>query len=150
MSNLKTVADAIAAQYAGITANGESISIGPTASLPDSIPGGFVALLVYPPTAVLEVGVSRMRRDEWDFPVKVLRDPVNTPARTDALYAWLEATRDVIYANYDLGLGTYVSWAKPVDVRVELDGEEYAKTVFDVIEYTVRVHIEEVVLTLAI
>jgi hypothetical protein len=150
MSNLKAVADAIAAQYVGVTANGESIGIGPTASLPNVIPKGFVALLVYPPSASLEVGVAKQRRDEWDFPVKILRDPIDVPARTDALYAWLDATRDVIYANVDLGL-SYVQWAFPQSVRVELDGERYgaAKDVYDVIEYVIRVHIEETV-TLAI
>lgn len=143
MSNLKAIADALATQFSGITANGESISIGPTASLPNAIPARAVALLVYPPTGVLGVAL-RLRDDEWDFPVKVLRDPIDVPARTDALYAWLDATRDVVYGNIDLGLA-YVAWALPVSARVEIDGEEYADATFDVIEYIVRVHLNEVV-----
>jgi hypothetical protein len=150
MSSLKSIADAIAVQFTGVTANGETISVGPTASLPNVLAGPLVALLVYPPTGVLDAGVGRMRRDEYDFAVKLLRDPISVPERTDALYAWADATRDVVYGNLDLGF-TYVSWARPIAIRVELDGETYNKTnVFDVVEITVRVHIEEVITTLAI
>lgn len=141
--NLKATADALAAKYAGATATvgstTESLASTPTASLPNSVAKGPV-ILVYHPTGVLDIAMSRIRRDEYDFPVKLLRDPLNYPTRSDWLYAWHDATRDLVTDGTTLGL-SYVSWARVVGVRVELDGEEYAKALFDVVEYTVRVHI---------
>jgi hypothetical protein len=37
-----------------------------------------------------------------------------------------------------------------VSSRVELDGEEYAKATFDVVELIIRVHVYEVVTTVAV
>ena len=51
--------------------------------------------------------------------------------------------RDVIRDGDTLSLA-YVSWAHVVAVRVELDGEEYAGAKFDVVEFTVRVHIGDI------
>ena len=150
--NTKAIADAIAARFSGVTATvagaTEAIVVGPTASLPNAISKG-PALLVYPPTGVLEVGVSKRRRDVLEFPVMFLRDPLNVPQRTDALYAWADALRDRVEMNMDLDLA-YVAWAQPVAMRLELDGETYAGTPFDVIEITVRVRLDEVVSTLSI
>jgi len=146
--DLKAIADALAAQFVGVTANGEALTAPPTASLPNAINAGPV-LLVYHPTGVLEIGVSRLRYDEYDFPVRLLRDPTDVPTRSDLLYAWHNAMRDVVEANMDLGL-SYVAWARPVSSRVDLDGEEYAKVTFDVVELIVRVHVYEVVTTVAV
>jgi hypothetical protein len=140
--NLKATADAIASRFVGATATvgsvTESFSATPTASLPNTIAKGPVCL-VYHPSGTLDVGVSRIRRDEHDFPVRILRDPLDYPGRSDWLYAWYDATRDLIRDGDDLGL-VYVSWANVVASRVELDGETYAGALFDVVEYTVRVH----------
>jgi hypothetical protein len=143
---LKAIADAIATKYVGVTATRgsttEALVSAPTASLPDAIAATPI-LLVYHPTGVLDVGVSRIRRDEHDFPVRILRDPVTYPERSDWLYAWFDATRDVITAGNSLGL-SYVSWANLVGSRLELDGETYAGKRFDVVEYTVRVHVGDI------
>jgi len=144
--NSKTTADAIAARFTSVTATVNGIAeslVLCTASLPNSIAVGPV-LLVYPPTGVLGIGVSKMRSDELDFPVRLLRDPLNVPLRTDALYAWYDALRDRVEAQMTLGLA-YVAWASCVSMRAELDGESYAGSLFDVVELTVRVHFMEVV-----
>src|SRR6185369_9790008 len=101
-------------------------------SLPNAIARG-PALLVYHPDGVLEIVVSKIRRDEHDFPVRLLIDPLNTEARSDALYAWYDAMRDVVEADMDLGL-SYVAWARPIASRVELDGQPYAGSIYDVVE----------------
>lgn len=149
--NTKAVADALAGRFVGVTAtNGtstESLALAPTASLPNTLEKG-PALLVFHPAGVLDVVVSRLRRDELDFPVVLLRDPLDYPARSDWLYAWYDATRDRVEADMDLGLA-YVAWARPISVEIELDGAEYSGVKFDSIAYTVRVHFNEVVTTLA-
>ena len=96
--NSLAIADAIAACFAGITADGEALSIGPTARLPNAITKG-PALLVYPPTGDLGIGLSRRREDTLTFPVRLLRDPLDVPARSAALYAWYDAVRDKVEAN---------------------------------------------------
>jgi hypothetical protein len=145
--NTKATADAIAAQFAGMTtAAGATIAVGPTASLPNTITVG-PALLVYHPTGVLDVLVSKIRSDELDFPVKLLMDPLNVPVRSDALYDWYDAMRDKVEAHMTLGL-PYVSWARCISMRAELDGESYAGGIFDVVELMVRVHFGDIVTTL--
>lgn len=150
--NLKATADAIALRFVGVTAtNGgvtESLAAAPTASLPNTVAKGPV-VLVYHPVGALDIGMNRMRNDHYNFPVKILRDPTNYPARSDWLYAWHDATRDRVEGNVDLDLA-YVAWAKCIAVRVELDGEDYAGVTYDVIEYTVQVLFREVVATVAI
>jgi hypothetical protein len=150
--NTKATADAIAARFAGVTAtlNGtvEGLVSAPTASLPDSIAKGPV-LLVYHPTAALEIGVNRMRNDHYVYPVRLLRDPIGYPTRSDWLYAWHDATRDRVEGNVDLDL-PYVARATLVSARVELDGEEYAGVKFDVVEFAVSVLFREVVATVSI
>ena len=150
MYDLKATADAIAARFVGVTTStGETLAAAPTASLPNTVGKGPLCL-VYPPSGVLDVVTSRIRRDELDFPVKLLFDPIDVPTRTDALYRWYNATRDLVEGDMDLGLPAYVSWARLVDVRIEIDGEEYGASTLDVIEYTVRVHFGDIVTTLAI
>lgn len=146
--NTKAVADAIAGRFTGITANGQTIAIGPTASLPNAITRG-PALLVYPPAGELGIGVSKLRSDTLTFPVKLLTDPTDVPTRTDALYAWYDAMRDKVEANMDLDL-SYVAWAKPTSVRVAIDGEPYAGALFDVVELSVQVRFNEVVTTVSV
>lgn len=145
--NLKTIADNLATRFTGVTATvsgaSESIAVGPTASLPNGIAKG-PALLVYHPTGELGLGVSKRRDDTYDFPVRLLRDPLDVPARSDALYAWYDALRDKVEEDMDLGL-SYVAWAQPVAGRVELDGITYGDALFDVVELIVRVRINEIV-----
>lgn len=149
--NLKATADAIAGRFTGVTATvgttTESLTMA-TASLPNAAGKG-PALLVFHPRGVLDVGVSRIRNDMLDFPVRLLRDPLNYPTRSDWLYAWYDALRDRVEADMDLGLA-YVAWAQPISSEVEVDGFEYAEVSYDLIEFIVRVRFDEVVTTLAI
>ena len=141
--NSLAMADAIAARFAGITAGGESLASVPTARLPNTIGKGPV-ILVYPPTGTLDVGTSARRNDLYTFEVKLLRDPSDVPARTAAMYAWFDAMHDRIGLQMQLGL-SYVSYAEPVSARLELDGEKYAGAIFDVVELTVEVLVNETV-----
>lgn len=148
------MADAIAVQFTGATTSeGEVFSPAPTASLPNSLGKG-PACLVYPPSGILDI-TARLRADQLDFPVKILIDPTDVPSRSDALYRWYNATRDLIEANVDLDLPDYVQAARMVGARIEIDGETYASAdgtngLFDVIEYTVRVFFRGVISTLGI
>jgi len=135
--NTKATAAALAAKFVGVTANGEAIAIGPTASLPNAITKG-PALLIFHPTGVLDVVMSRIRRDELDFPVRLLRDPLDTPGRSDALYDWYDAMRDVVRDGDTLVLPT--TSCRVVAMRAELDGATYAGASFDLVELMVRVH----------
>lgn len=156
--NLKSIADAIAGRYSGVTAtvNGQTESLVLcTASLPNTVARGPV-LLVYPPTGETGLGTPMPlghRNDQFLFPVRLLRDPLDVPVRTDALYAWYNAMRDRVEGDMDLGLGSYVKWAETRGaVRLELDGERYAQPgavgglgTFDVVELTVTVQLDEAV-----
>lgn len=151
MSSLAATATALAGRFTGVTAtvgSGSEALVDATARLPNAIAAGPI-LLVYPPVGVLEVVASKLRRDEHDFPVRLMRDPLSVPERTDALYAWYDALRDRVESNMDLDLA-YVAWARPISSRLELDGQVYAGSVFDVVELIVRVHFNEAVTTLAI
>jgi hypothetical protein len=139
--DLKAVADAIATRFVGITAGGEPLQSAPTASLPNAITKGPV-LLVYPPVGDLGMTMGRAL-DTYDFPVKLLRDPVDVPSRTDALYAWATALRPLVWQQFTLGIAG-VTEAAAVAMRVELGGEEYALSKFDVVEITVRVQVFEI------
>ncbi len=143
--NSIAIADALAARFVGLTAGGESLASTPTARLPNTIGAGPV-ILVYPPTGTVDVGVSARRNDLYTFEVKLLRDPLDVPARTAALYAWYDAMHDLIGADMNLGL-SYVSYAEPVSVRLELDGEKYGGATFDVVELIVEVRVNETVTT---
>lgn len=153
--NSKSIADAIAGRYSGVTATVGGVTESLThctASLPNSIARG-PALLVYPPTGDVRLGGEPVpignRNDVLVFLVRLLRDPANVPTRTDALYAWYDALRDRIEGDMDLGLGSYVRWAETRGpIRLELDGEQYANAAgvfaaFDVVELTVTVQLDE-------
>ncbi|HEV8697978.1 MAG TPA: hypothetical protein VGQ89_09815 [Candidatus Limnocylindrales bacterium] len=145
--NSYAVANAIADRFTGLTASSvnpatgatetETILIGPTALLPNDIAKG-PALLVFHPIGVLEVGVSRMRRDELDYPVRLLRDPMDIPTRSRWLYAWIDALRDEVEKH--LTLGGLVEWAHPVALEAEIDGFVFNTNPFDLVELMVRVH----------
>jgi len=142
--NAKAIADALAARFAGASATvagvTETLTMA-TASLPNNAGKG-PALLVYHPTATLDVGESQIRADVLTFPVRLLRDPYNYPGRSDWLYAWYAALRDRVEQQLGLGL-TYVLAAQPVEARLELDGEDYAGTTYDVVELMVEVTLYE-------
>lgn len=141
--NLKATADAIAASYTATTATVGSVTeslVLATASLPNQLPGKGPVLLVFHPTGVLDVGMSRIRRDEYNFPIRLMRDPMSYPERSDWLYAWHDALRDVIRDGSTLGL-SYVSWVNIVAADVQLDGARYGGVVYgDLVELTARVH----------
>jgi hypothetical protein len=84
--------------------------------------------------------MSRIRQDDYDFPVRLLRDPTDYPARSDWLYAWHDALRDRLRDGDTLGPDPRTS-GRIVAARLELDGQEYARVKFDVVEYIVRVHV---------
>lgn len=142
--DLQVIADALAARFGTLTVGGESVVA--TAALPNLV--GKIALLVYPPSGSLEVGTTARRDDVYDFPVRLLRDPLGVPARTSALYAWANAMRDLVEANVDLGLA-YVSYAQPVSVRMAIDGQRYGDALYDVVELIVSVRVNEHVSTVA-
>jgi len=136
--DLQAIASGIATRFGTLTVNGESATA--TAALPNTV--NTLALLVYPPTASLEVGATARRDDVYDFPVRLLRDPLNVPTRTTALYAWFNAMRDLVEANVDLGLA-YVSYAQPISARMAIDGERYGDGLYDVVELVIRVRVNE-------
>ena len=141
--NLAAIATAIAGRFVGVTAGGQSIAVGPTASLPNTIAKG-PALLVFHPTGSLEFGAFKQRNDEYDFPVRLLIDPLNYPQRSDALYAWADALRDRVEMDMDLGL-SYVVSAKATAIRLALDVDDFYGTQFDMVELIVRVKLFEIV-----
>jgi hypothetical protein len=147
--NTKSIADAIAARFTGLTATSggvtESLISEPTASLPTTVSRGPV-ILVFHPEGELIVAM-RHREDVLTFPVRLLRDPLDVPTRSDWLYAWYDAMRDLVEAQMTLGLA-YVAWAQPTAARVAIEGHEYAGIPFDVVELTVTVRLNEVVSTL--
>lgn len=147
--DLKVIADALASTFGTMTAtNGsETETAVATADLPDQV--AQLALLVYPPeTGSLEIGVSARRNDLYTFMVRILRDPLSTPARTQWLYAWFNAIHDkIITTHIALGLA-YVSQAEPVAMRAAIDGQQYSSTdgtyaAFDVVELEVQVMVNE-------
>lgn len=145
------VAAALAARFAGLTATydgvTESLSATPTALLPNQIGKGPV-ILVFPPEGELGVNLRR-RADTLTFRVRMLRDPLDHPARHGWLYAWYDAMRDQVGKSMNLGLA-YVAWAEPIGVRIEADGFTYAGVLQDVVELEVAVRLDEVITTLAV
>jgi len=146
--DLRAIADAIALRYVGVTAEGNGFQYGPSALLPNGITRGPV-LFVQPPDGERSVGVGRRRGDELDFSVIWLNDPTDMPSRTATLYAWANALYDKVLENYDLDLA-YVAWANPVSIRTAFDEDWFTWGKFDVIETVIRVHIDEIVSTMAI
>ena len=146
--NLKTIADGVAARFVAISAtNGSDTETATaTADLPNSITR--LALLVYPPTGTLNIVMGPKLDDQYDFYVRLLRDPLNVPNRTQWLYAWATALRVRVQTSWSLGIAG-VTQAETVAMRVEIDGEKYASADgvyrdFDVVELVVRVHVFEV------
>lgn len=145
--NSRAIADGIAGRFNNVTAavgaQTEAIAIGPTALLPNTLNKG-PALLVFHPSGTLDIGVGRRRDDHLDYPVRLLRDPLNYPERSAWLYAWYDAMRDRVEGDLDLGL-PYVAWAKAVIARIEIDTDEWYGTLLDMVELIVRVKVFEVV-----
>lgn len=140
--NSLAIADAIALRFNGLSAGGETASA--TARLPNTIGGGPI-IIVYPPEGELEVGATARRNDLYTFPVRMLRDPVDFPTRTVALYAWFDAMHDLLYQQIQLGLA-YVSEAEPVACSLHVaedGGTKYQGTTFDTVELLVEVRVNE-------
>lgn len=146
--NLKTIADGVAARFVAVTAtNGSATETATaTADLPNAV--AKLALLVYPPTGELSIIMGPHTNDHYDFPVKLLRDPLSVPERSQWLYAWATALRPLVQAKFSLGV-TGVVEAQASGLRMEIDGEKYSMPdgvyrEFDVVEFTVRVHVYEI------
>ena len=146
--NLKTIADGIAGRFVAVTAtNGaDTETATATADLPNQV--AKLALLVYPPTGALNIVMGPKLDDQYDFAVRLLRDPLNTPNRTQWLYAWATAMRTRVQTSWSLGIAG-VTQAETKDMRVEIDGQKYSSVdgtfmVFDVVELTVRVWVWEI------
>jgi hypothetical protein len=145
--NLKTIADGIAGRFVAVTAtNGaDTETATATADLPNQV--AKLALLVYPPTGALNIVMGPKLDDQYDFAVRLLRDPLNTPNRTQWLYAWATAMRTRVQTSWSLGIAG-VTQAETKDMRVEIDGEKYSSVdgtfmTFDVVELTIRVWVWE-------
>lgn len=151
--DLRAIADAIAAQYVGISAtvNGttESLAATPTALLPNTVARGPV-IIVNPPEGELEIGTSAIRQGVVRFDVLLLRDPVNVPQRTAWLYAWDAAMRDRVEQNLDLGLPGYVAIAEVTTFSLGIDSATYAGANFDAVTHTVEVTIYEQSVTVGV
>jgi hypothetical protein len=137
--NIKTIADALAARFVNVTAYGETATA--TASLPNNV--STLALLVYPPEVDLAylMGGPKLNA-HLTFPVRLLRDPLSVPERTDALLAWATALWPLPQQNFDLDVAGVLE-AQATHIRIEVDGQSYAGVLFDVVELTVDVHVYE-------
>lgn len=147
--NLKTIADALAARFVNVVATNGSLTetATATADLPNQV--SKLALLVYPPTGDLNIVMGPRLDDQYDFAVRLLRDPADMTARSQWLYAWATAIRTKVQANVDLDVAG-VTQAQAVSMRVAIDGDRYASPLnttggdpFDVVELTVRVWVLE-------
>lgn len=142
--DFRTIATGLATVIGTLTVGDDTATA--TARLPDSI--GRLALLVYPPETDLSFLMGGpMLNAHLLFPVRLLRDPLSVPARTDALYDWATALWPRPKANYDLDV-TGVVEAEAQTIRIAIDGHEYAdvtgtRRLFDVVEMTVDVHVYE-------
>lgn len=141
--DFSTIGTALASTFGTVTANGETATA--TAQLPNQV--AKLALLVYPPTGDLGLLMGTFTNAHLTYPVKLLRDPVDMPSRTAALLAWATAIWSLPLTNYDLGVAGVIE-ARPTDIRIEIDGEQYAsldgtRAFFDVVELTVDVHVYE-------
>lgn len=152
--DLLATADAIAGRFTGITATVDGVTrslVACTARLPNDLGQG-PAIVVFPPSGDVSIGVSRRRYDTLDFPVRLLVDPVDYPTRTAWLYAWANAMRDRVEMDMDLGLA-YVAWAMAVGLSINVVGDgdtmRYGALEYDVVELTVRVRFDEVVTSVA-
>jgi hypothetical protein len=144
--DLKVIADAVAARFVNVVAtNGtETETATATADLPNQVVK--LALLVYPPTGDLGLIMGPKLDDHYIFPVRLLRDPLNVPSRSQWLYAWATAMRTRVQQNIDLDVAG-VAEAQVTAMRAQIDGHTYgqgsAAALFDVVEVMVDVHVYE-------
>jgi hypothetical protein len=146
--DLKVIADGIAGRFVSVTATNGSATetLTATADLPDTV--AKEALLVYPPTGALNIIMGPRLDDQYDFYVKLLRDPLTMKARSQWLLAWATALRTRVQTSWSLGIAG-VTQAETVAMRAEIDGEKYSSPdgtyrVFDVVELTIRVWVWEI------
>jgi hypothetical protein len=147
--DLQVIANGLATTVGTVTAtNGsQTESATATADLPNKV--GLAALLVYPPIGTLNVVMGPRLDDQYDFFIKLLRDPVDMPDRTRWLYAWATALRGRVQTSWSLGISG-VTQAQVTAMRTQIEGERYAGLLntrggdlFDVVELTVRVWVWE-------
>lgn len=141
--DLKAIATALATTIGTITVGDETATA--TARLPNKV--SKLALLVYPPTGDLSFLMGPFLNAHLTFPVRLLRDPLSVPARTDAILDWATALWPKPQSNYDLGIPGVIE-AKAESLRVEIDGHKYSSVdgtfaVYDVAELMVDVHVYE-------
>jgi hypothetical protein len=142
--DFKVIGTALATTIGTITAAGETATA--TASLPNTV--AKLALLVYPPTGNLDflMGGPHLNAHLL-WPVRLLRDPLDMPARSDALLDWATALWPRPQSDYDLGVPGVLE-AQADSIRIEIDGQQYASVDgtfarFDVVELIVDVHVHE-------
>jgi hypothetical protein len=142
--DFRTIATNLATAVGTITVGDDTATA--TARLPSAV--GQLALLVYPPEADLSFLMGGpMLNAHLLFPVRLLRDPVDVPARTDALLDWATALWPKPQANYDLNVAGVIE-AEATTIRIAIDGQQYSSVdgtfaPFDVVEMMVDVHVYE-------
>ena len=142
--DIRTIATGLATAIGTLTVGGESATA--TARLPNSI--GILALLVYPPEIDLSFLMSGPSLNaHLHFPVRLLRDPLDVPSRSDAILDWATALWPRPKANYTLGIAGVLE-AEAQSIRIEIDGHKYSSVDgtfadFDVVEMMVDVHVYE-------
>lgn len=142
--NLRTIATGLATTIGTLTVGDDTATA--TARLPNNV--GRLALLVYPPEVNLSFLMGGpMLNAHVLFPVRLLRDPLDVPSRTDALYDWATALWPRPKANYDLDV-TGVIEATATAIHIAIDGHTYSSAdgsvrPFDLVEMTVDVHVYE-------
>jgi hypothetical protein len=137
--DFRTIATGLATAIGTITVGTDTATA--TARLPNGV--NKVALLVYPPEADLSFLMGGpMLNAHLLFPVRLLRDPLSVPERTDALLDWATALWPKPQANYDLNVAGVIE-AQATAIRIAIDGQQYGGMLFDVVEMTVDVHVYE-------
>jgi hypothetical protein len=142
--DFKTIATNLATAIGTITIGTDTATA--TARLPTNV--GALALLVYPPETNLEFLMGGpMLNAHLVFPVRLLRDPLDVPSRTDALLDWATALWPKPQANYDLNVAGVIE-AEAKSIRIAIDGQQYSSVdgtfiPFDVVEMMVDVHVYE-------
>lgn len=141
--DFRTIATALATTIGTLTVGTETATA--TARLPNSV--GKLALLVYPPETDLSFLMGTTLNAHLHFPVRVLRDPLSVPSRSDAILDWASALWPRPKSNYDLDTAGVIE-AQAKTVRIEIDGHSYASVdgsyrTFDLVEMMVDVHVYE-------
>jgi hypothetical protein len=142
--DFRTIATNLATAIGTITVGDDTATA--TARLPSSV--GKLALLVYPPETDLSflMGGPHLNAHLL-FPVRLLRDPLDVPARTDALLDWMTALWPKPQANYDLNVVGVIE-TQATSIRGQIDGHEYSSVdgtfpKYDLVEMMVDVHVFE-------